>query len=216
MWRAFVVFIALLVPFKSFAQQSSALVGVGASFPSLVYSAWSSGYGKERGQEVRYSATGSGDGIKQMNERKVDFGATDTPLTTDELKIYRLIQFPTMAGGIVPVVNLRGVASGALKLTGPVLADIFSGEIKTWDDPQIVSLNPGLSLPRNKIARIGRQDASGSTAILTEYLSKQSTSWASNYGAGKNIKWKGEVTLVSGNDGVAEAVKVTPSSIGYV
>lgn len=220
MWRTLIVSVALsyqfFLPINAFAQPSAAVVGEGASFPSLVYSAWSFRYSKERGQEVRYNSTGSGDGIKQMSERKVDFGATDAPLTNGELKNNKLIQFPTMAGGIVPVVNLKGVASGALKLTGPVLANLFSGEIKTWDDPRILALNPGISLPRARVVRVGRQDASGSTAILSEYLTKQSPEWASAYGVGKQIKWKGEVSLVNGNDGVAEAVKAVPGAIGYV
>lgn len=201
---------------SALAQQAAPLVGQGASFPSLVYSAWSFGYSKERDQQVRYTATGSGDGVRQITDRKVDFGATDSPLTTDQLASSKLIQFPTMAGGIVPVVNLKGVATGALKLTGPVLADIFSGEIKTWDDPKIAALNAGLLLPKTKVIRVGRLDASGSTAIFSQYLAKQSPPWAGEYGVGKQIKFKGDVTLVNGNDGVAEAVKGTPGSIGYV
>lgn len=204
-----------LAPLVGWAQQAP-VTGAGASFPGLVYSAWSFGYSKERGQDVRYASTGSGDGVKQMNERTVDFGATDNPLTDTELKAGKLIQFPTMAGGIVPVVNVRGIANGQLKLTGPVLAGLFSGEIKTWDDARISSLNPGLALPKTRVSRVVREDASGSTGIFTEYLAKHSPAWAGSVGVGKLVKWKGDVLAAKGNDGVAEAVKNTPGAIGYV
>jgi phosphate transport system substrate-binding protein len=204
-----------LAPLTAQAQASGPVMGAGASFPGLVYAAWSFGYSKERGQEVRYASTGSGDGVKQMNERTVDFGATDNPLTDVELKAGKLIQFPTMAGGIVPVVNLKGVANGELKLTGTVLAGLFSGDIKTWDDARIAALNPGLALPRTRVIRVVREDASGSTGIVTEYLAKHSPAWAGTVGVGKLVKWKGEVIGVKGNDGVAEAVKGTPGAIGY-
>lgn len=208
--------LAITTPPEAQAQLPGTVTGVGASFPSLVYSAWSFGYTKERGAEVRYESTSSGDGIKQMSDRLVDFGATDTPLSEGELRERKLIQFPTMAGGIVPVVNLKGVGSGALKLTGPVLAELFSGDIKNWDDPRIASLNPGLALPKTRVIRIARQDSSGSTAILTEYLGKHSSTWASTIGTGKKVKWSSETTLANGNDAVSEAVKTTPGSIGYV
>lgn len=201
---------------QSPTQPVAAVHGAGASFPSLVYSAWTSGYSKEKGQEVQYVATGSGDGVKQMNDRTVDFGATDTPLTETELKTGGLIQFPTMAGGIVPVVNLKGVANGALKLTGPVLADLMSGDIAAWDDPRIASLNPDIALPRTRVVRIARKDSSGSTAILTEYLSQQSPAWANGTGVGKTVKWNSDVVLAKGNDDLAAAVKATPGAIGYV
>lgn len=201
---------------QSPAQPSPAVRGAGASFPSLVYSAWSFGYSKEKGHDVRYVSTGSGDGIKQMIERTVDFGATDSPLTDAELKAGRLIQFPTMAGGIVPVVNIRGVTNGTLKLTGSVLAELMSGDIAVWDDARITALNPGLALPKTKVIRIAREDASGSTAILTQYLSQQSPTWASGTGVGRTVKWKGEVVLAKGNDDLGAAIKATLGAIGYV
>lgn len=204
-----------LAPLAGWAQQSGPVTGAGASFPGLVYSAWSFGYSKERGQDVRYASTGSGDGVKQMNERTVDFGATDNPLSDTELKAGKLIQFPTMAGGIVPVINLKGIANGELKITGPVLVGLFSGEIRTWDDARIAALNPGLSLPKTRVIRVVREDASGSTGIFTEYLAKHSPAWAGTVGVGKLVKWKGEVVAAKGNDGVAEAVKSTPGAIGY-
>jgi phosphate transport system substrate-binding protein len=204
-----------LAPLAGWAQQTGPVTGAGASFPALVYAAWSTGYSKERGQEVRYVSTGSGDGVKQMNERTVDFGATDNPLTDTELKAGKLIQFPTMAGGIVPVINLKGIANGELKLTGPVLVSLFSGDIKTWDDARIAALNPGLSLPKTRVTRVVREDASGSTGIFTEYLAKHSPAWAGTVGVGKLVKWSGEVVAVKGNDGVAVAVKTTPGAIGY-
>ncbi len=212
--------LAALLPWQLQAQTLDPAVagirGAGASFPSLVYSAWCFGYSKETGQLVRYTATSSGDGIKKMSERAVDFGATDTPLTEAELKTARLIQFPTMAGGIVPVINVKGVANGALKLTGAVLADLMSGDIAAWDDPRITALNPGLTLPRMRVVRIVREDSSGSTAILTEYLSQQSPAWVKGTGAGRTVEWKGEVVLAKGNDALSAAVKATPGAIGYV
>ena len=208
---AILTFSAALAPATSWAQ---AVMGTGASFPGAVYSAWSFGYSKERGQEVRYVSTGSGDGVKQISDRTVDFGATDIPLSDAELKAGKLIQFPTMAGGIVPVINVKGIVSGALKLTGPVLAALFAGDIKTWDDPRIASLNPGVSLPKLKVMRVVREDSSGSTGIFTEYLAKQSPAWAGS--VGKQVKWQGEIIAVKGNDAVAEAVKATPGAIGYI
>lgn len=213
---AMVLAFTCLAPMGLRAQQAVAVVGTGASFPALVYSAWSFGYSKERGQEVRYASTGSGDGIKQMSERTVDFGATDTPLNEKELKASNLIQFPTMAGGIVPVINLKGVASGALKLNGAVLADLYSGEIRNWDDARIAALNPGLALPKVKVIRVVREEASGNTEIFTGYLAKQNPAWATSTGVGKLVKWKGEVVAVKGSDAVAEAVKTTPGALGYV
>jgi len=203
-------------PLSARAQQATAVVGTGASFPALVYSAWSFGYSKERGQDVRYASTGSGDGIKQMSERTVDFGATDTPLNEKELKASNLIQFPTMAGGIVPVINLKGVPSGGLKLSGAVLADLYSGEIRSWDDARIAALNPGLALPKVKVIRVVREEASGNTEIFTGYLAKQNPAWATSTGVGKLVKWKGEVVAAKGSDAVAETVKNTPGAIGYV
>lgn len=204
-----------LIPTSSRAQQAAAVTGAGASFPSLVYAAWAFGYSKERGQEVRYAPTGSGDGIKQITERTVDFGATDSPLSESDLKTNKLIQFPTMAGGIVPIVNLKGVGGGPIKLSGALLAALFSGNVKTWDDPRIVALNPDLALPKAKVIRVVREDVSGSTGIFTEYLSRQSPVWAKSVGSAKLVKWPGEVTPAKGNDAVVEAVKATPGAIGY-
>lgn len=215
---AFAAFLAVCVglfPTGSRAQQSTAVAGAGASFPSLVYAAWAFGYSKERGQEVRYVPTGSGDGIKQITERTVDFGATDSPLSEGDLKANKLIQFPTMAGGIVPIVNLKSVGGGPIKLTGAVLAALFSGNVKTWDDPRIAALNPDLALPKAKVIRVVREDASGSTGIFTEYLSKQSPAWATSVGSTKVVKWPGEVATAKGNDALVDAVKATPGAIGY-
>lgn len=198
------------------APAAAAVRGTGATFPGLVYAAWCFGYTKETGQQVRYAETGSGAGIEAMSQRSVDFGATDTPLSEAELASAHLIQFPTMAGGIVPVVNLKGVATDTLKLSGALLAELMSGEIASWDDPRIAALNPSLNLPRIRVVRVVREDSSGSTAILTEYLSQHSPGWAKTTGVGRTVKWKGEVMLAKGNDGLSAAVKATPGAIGYV
>lgn len=213
----FIVFAVSASPSLVWAQQKvQEISGAGATFPALVYTSWAFAYSKEQGASVRYAATGSSDGIKQIVERKVDFGASDSPLSTSDLKINKLIQFPTMVGGIVPVVNLPSVPGGSLKLTGPVLADLFSGEIKSWDDSRIAALNPGMRLPALKVVRVVRMEGSGSTETFTSYLATQNPTWKASVGVGKQVKWKEGSLSVNGNDGVAESVKKTPGAIGYV
>jgi phosphate transport system substrate-binding protein len=196
------------------AHAEKEIKGSGATFPSLVYTTWAFGYAKEKGVAVKYSPTGSGEGIRTISAREVDFGATDSPLSDTELKKQNLLQFPTIAGAIVPVVNLPGISNGQLKLTGAALADVYAGKIKSWDDSRIAALNPGVRLPNLKITRVVREESSGTTEAFTSYLASASPEWSG--GSGKKITWAGEVAALKGNDGVAQAVKETAGAIGYV
>ncbi len=164
--------------------------GAGATFPSTVYKTWARAYQEQSGIGLNYQDTGSGDGIKQIEASTVDFGASDKPLKPDDLEKNGLLQFPTVVGGAVPVINIAGVDSGALKLSGPVLAAIFLGKIAKWNDPAIAALNPGIRLPNENIAVIHRSDASGTTFIFTNYLSKVSPEWKSEMGEGTTVPWK--------------------------
>ena len=203
-----------LISNQVMAQQTRPVTGAGATFPSQVYANWIATYAKEKHKEVKYTPTGSSDGIKQAIDRHLDFGATDSPLSVAELTQHKLIQFPTMVGGIVPVINMRGIDS--LKLSGPVLAAIFSGEIENWGDARITSLNPGLTLPRTPITVVVRKDGSGTTETFTKYLASQNTAWTSTIGVGKQVKWNANAHLEKGNDGVAQALKKTMGAIGYI
>ena len=165
------------------------LNGAGASFPFPLYSVWSYKYSKNSGVQVNYQSVGSGAGIAQIKQKTVDFGASDKPLKPDELEKFGLVQFPTVMGGVVPVVNIDGIKNGELKLTGKILAEIFLGKIKKWNDPQIVSVNPKLKLPKSEIKVVHRADGSGTTWIFTDYLSKVSENWKSEIGTGKSVKW---------------------------
>lgn len=191
------------------------ITGAGASFPAPVYSKWADAYSKETGNKVNYQSIGSGGGIKQITAKTVDFGASDAPLKPEDLKEKGLMQFPTVIGGVVPVVNLQGVAPGQMKLTGELLADIYLGKIAKWNDKAIVALNPGLNLPDSDIGVVRRADGSGTTFIFTNYLSKVSPEWKSNVGEGTAVKWP--VGLGGkGNEGVSAFVQRLPNSIGYV
>ncbi len=191
------------------------ITGAGSTFVYPVLSAWASDYSKQAGANVNYQSIGSGGGISQIKARTVDFGATDKPLSSDELAQNNLAQFPVVIGGIVPVVNIAGVEPGKIHLTGPVLADIYAGKIKTWDDPAIVKANPGVSLPSAQITPVHRSDGSGTTFNFTHFLSQVSPSWKSGPGEGTTVNWTGGVGG-KGNEGVANYVKQIPNSIGYV
>jgi phosphate transport system substrate-binding protein len=191
------------------------VTGAGSTFVYPVLSAWASDYSARAGTKVNYQSIGSGGGISQVKAGTVDFGATDQPLASDELTQSNLAQFPVVIGGIVPVVNLTGVETGKLRLTGPVLADIFAGKVKTWNDPSIVKINPGVNLPQAAIAVVHRSDGSGTTFNFTHYLSQVSPAWKSGPGEGKTIAWPTGVGG-KGNEGVAGYVKQIPNSIGYV
>ncbi|WP_413789512.1 phosphate ABC transporter substrate-binding protein PstS [Limnobacter olei] len=191
------------------------ITGAGASFPAPVYAKWADAYNKETGNKVNYQSIGSGGGIKQITAKTVDFGASDAPLKPEDLKEKGLMQFPTVIGGVVPVVNLQGVAPGQMKLTGEVLANIYLNKITKWNDKAIAELNPGVNLPDQDISVIRRADGSGTTFIFTNYLSKVSADWKSTVGEGTAVKWP--VGLGGkGNEGVSAFVQRVPGSIGYV
>lgn len=191
------------------------LNGAGASFPYPVYSAWAYEYNKATGVKINYQSIGSGGGIRQIASRTVDFGASDAPLKPEELAKDNLIQFPAVIGGVVPVVNLDGVAAGTLKLDGSTLCGIFLGDIKSWDDTKIKTLNPGVALPKKDITVVHRSDGSGTTAIFTDYLSGACKGWKDRVGAGTSVNWPVGIGG-KGNEGVANYVKRSAGSIGYV
>jgi phosphate transport system substrate-binding protein len=191
--------------------------GAGASFPYPIYSQWAHKYNKSTGVKINYQSIGSGGGIAQIKAKTVDFGASDEPQKADMLKKNGLVQWPMVLGGIVPVVNVPGIGPGALKLSGPLLADIFLGKVNKWDDAAIKKLNPGLKLPSQAITVVHRTDGSGTTFIYTSYLAMVSPAWKEKVGAGKSVNWPASNSVGGkGNEGVAGQVKVVPGSIGYV
>jgi phosphate transport system substrate-binding protein len=189
--------------------------GAGATFPYPIYAKWADAYKKETGNSLNYQSIGSGGGIKQIKAKTVTFGATDMPLKPEELKAAGLVQFPTVTGGAVPVVNPDGIKSDELVLDGPTLAKIFLGEIKSWDDPAIKKLNPKAKLPSQAIVVVHRSDGSGTTFIWTDYLSKLSDDWKSKVGANTAVEWPAGIGA-KGNEGVANNVIQTSGAIGYV
>jgi phosphate transport system substrate-binding protein len=191
------------------------ITGAGATFPYPIYAKWADAYRKETGIGMNYQSIGSGGGIKQIAAKTVDFGASDMPLKPEELEKTGMIQFPTVIGGDVPVVNLKGIMPGQLKLSGAVLADIDLGKIKQWNDPAIAGLNAGLQLPASSINVVHRSDGSGTTFIWTNYLSKMSPEWQSKVGEGTSVNWPVGVGG-KGNEGVASYVQRIEGSIGYV
>ena len=191
------------------------ITGAGASFPAPVYSKWAAEYNKATGVKVNYQSVGSGAGIKQIDSKTVDFGASDMPQTDEVLKQKGQIQFPTVIGGTVPVVNIKGIAPGQMKLDGQVLGDIFLGKITKWDDPAIKALNPGLALPDAAIAPVRRADGSGTTFNFTNYLSTVHAEWKAKVGEGTAVNWPVGAGG-KGNEGVAAFVNRLPNSIGYV
>ena len=191
------------------------ITGAGSTFVYPVLSAWAADYKNQGGAAINYQSIGSGGGISQVKAGTVQFGATDQPLASDDLAKSNLAQFPVIVGGIVPVVNIPGLSSGKLKLTGPILADIYAGKIKNWNDPQIVTINPGVNLPNAAIATVHRSDGSGTTFNFTHFLSQVSPAWKSGAGEGKSVNWPGGVGG-KGNEGVAAYVKQLPNSLGYV
>lgn len=197
------------------ASAGTQVTGAGSTFVYPVLAAWAAGYKTQAGTSVNYQSIGSGGGISQVEAGTVDFGATDQPLKSDELAKNNLAQFPVIVGGIVPVVNIPGLDAGKLRLTGPILADIYQGRIKNWNDPAIVKINPGLALPNAAIASVHRSDGSGTTFNFTHYLSQVSPAWKAGPGEGKTVAWAGGVGG-KGNEGVAGYVKQLPNSLGYV
>jgi len=197
------------------AADAADISGAGATFPYPIYAKWADTYKKETGNGLNYQSIGSGGGIKQIKAKTVTFGASDMPLKPEELKDAGLVQFPTVTGGDVPVVNLEGVKPGELVLDGPTLAKIFLGEIKTWDDPAIKKLNQKAKLPSQAIVVVHRSDGSGTTFIWTDYLSKVSPDWKSKVGASTAVEWPAGIGA-KGNEGVANNVIQTSGAIGYV
>jgi phosphate transport system substrate-binding protein len=189
--------------------------GAGATFPYPVYAKWADAYKKSTGIGLNYQSIGSGGGIKQIYARTVTFGASDAPLSGDELEKRGLAQFPMVMGGIVPVANVTGIKPGQLVLDGPTLANIFLGEIKSWDDPAIVKLNPGVKLPKQAIAVVHRSDGSGTTYNFAYYLGDVSPTWKSKVGVNTSVRFPVGIGA-KGNEGVANNVSNTQGSIGYV
>ncbi len=191
------------------------VTGAGASFPAPAYARWAAEYFKISGVRVNYQSIGSSGGIKQIDNRTVDFGATDAPLRDDELAAKGLVQFPTLVGGVVPVVNIKGVPNGALRLSGQIIGDIYLGRITHWNDPAIKALNPELELPEARIAPVRRADGSGTTFLFTSFLSQSHPQWREKVGEGAVVNWP-VGTGGKGNEGVALYVSRLPNSIGYL
>jgi phosphate transport system substrate-binding protein len=191
------------------------VTGAGASFPAPVYAKWADAYHKATGARINYQSVGSGAGIRQIKAGTVDFGASDAPLKDDELARDGLVQFPAVIGGVVPVVNIKGIQPGQVKLTGQLLGDIYLGKVTRWNDPLLTALNPGVPLPDAAIAVVRRADGSGTSFIFTNYLSKTNSDWKSKVGEGTAVKWPTGAGG-KGNEGVSAYVQRLPNAIGYV
>lgn len=197
------------------ADRSREIAGAGATFPSSIYAKWSEGFRRDSGIALNYQAIGSGGGIKQIRARTVDFGASDKPLKAKDLARHGLYQFPTIVGGVVPILNVTGLGPGQVRLSGPLLAEIFLGRVTRWNDPRIVALNPGVPLPAQDITVVHRSDGSGTTFLFTAYLSAVSPRWLNVVGVGDAVAWPTGLAG-KGNDGVSAFVSQTAGSIGYV
>jgi phosphate transport system substrate-binding protein len=195
--------------------QAADITGAGATFVFPVMSKWSADYNNATGHRINYQSIGSGGGIAQMKANTVDFGSTDAPLTPADLKASNLVQFPLVMGGIVPVVNVAGIQPGQMRFTGPLLADIYLGKVNNWNDPAIAALNPGLTLPNQRITVVHRSDGSGTTFNWVNYLSKVSPEWKEKVGEGTSVRWPVGVGG-KGNEGVTAYVKQIKGSIGYI
>jgi phosphate transport system substrate-binding protein len=197
------------------ASQATDITGAGATFPYPIYAKWAEAYKAQTGVGMNYQSIGSGGGIKQIKNKTVDFGASDAPLNPNELGLAGLAQFPTVIGGVVPVINVEGVAPGQVKLTGETLSGIFLGKIKKWNDPKIAADNKGVNLPDQNITVVHRADGSGTSFIFTTYLSQVSLEWKRGVGTGSAVEWP-TGTGGKGNEGVASYVQRIKGSIGYV
>ena len=206
---------AILLAAVTFTAHAQEITGAGATFPAPLYSKWASEYNKATNIKINYQSVGSGAGIKQIEAKTVTFGASDMPLTDEKLAASGLFQFPTAIGGVVPVVNVKGIEPGQMKLSGPVLADIFLGKITKWDHAAIKALNPTLALPSQDITVVRRADGSGTTFIWTNYLSKVSKEFKETIGEGTAVNWKTGAGG-KGNEGVSAMVRQLPGSLGYV
>jgi len=210
-----VIVLGALAAASAYPAAAVDISGAGATFPYPIYAKWADAYKKETGVGLNYQSIGSGGGIKQVEAKTVVFGATDAPLSGDELTKNGLVQFPMVMGGIVPVVNLDGVSPGSLVLDGATVAKIFLGQVKSWDDAAIKALNPGVTLPRQAIAVVHRADASGTTFNFTDYLNKVSPDWKSKVGSATAVEWPVGIGA-KGNEGVSNNVAQTKGAIGYV
>jgi phosphate transport system substrate-binding protein len=193
------------------------VTGAGATFPYPIYSKWAEAYKRETGVGLNYQSIGSSGGVRQINARTVTFGATDAPVSGENLDKNGQVQFPTIIGGTVPVINLDGFKPGELRITGPVIAEVFMGNITKWNDPKLIALNPGKNLPNENITVVHRADGSGTTFNWTDYLSTVSKEWADRVGKGATVKWPAASSVGGkGNEGVAANVNRVKGSIGYV
>ena len=209
--------IAASVYLMSPTANAQTITGAGATFPYPVYSKWSEAYKEKANIELNYQSIGSSGGIKQIKAATVDFGATDAPMKGEELTASGLVQFPTVLGGVVPIINVEGIRPGELQLTGEVLADIYLGTITQWNDAKIAALNPKVKLPAENITVVHRADGSGTTFIFTDYLNEVSKPWAEKMGKGAAVKWPAANSVGGkGNEGVAANVGRVKNSIGYV
>ncbi len=197
------------------AANAADITGAGATFPFPIYSKWAEAYKAATNVGLNYQSIGSGGGIRQIKAKTVDFGATDAPLKGDDLTASGLLQFPAVMGGLVPAINVAGINAREMKLTGPILADIYLGKIAKWNDPKIAALNPGMKLPDSGISVVYRSDGSGTTFVWTEYLSMISDEWKAKIGTNTSVQWPVGVGG-KGNEGVSASVKQLPNSIGYV
>jgi phosphate transport system substrate-binding protein len=209
------ILIGTTAAFAASSALAADITGAGSTFAYPIYAKWAEMYKKTSGNGLNYQSIGSGAGIKQIKAKTVDFGASDMPLSLQELNADGLMQFPTIMGGVVAIVNLAGVAPGQLKLTGPVLADIYLGKVTKWNAPEIAALNPGVKLPAEDITVVHRADGSGTSFLFTNYLSQTNADFKSKIGAGTAVKWAVGVGG-KGNDGVAANVQRIKGSIGYV
>ncbi len=206
--------VAMVAAILTSSAQAEDITGAGATFPFPIYSKWAEEYKKVSGNSMNYQSIGSGGGIRQIQAKTVDFGSSDMPLTVEQLEKDGLVQFPAVIGGVVPAFNIEGVDSG-LKFTGPVLADIYLGKIKTWNDKALTDLNPGVKLPADPITVVRRSDGSGTTFLWVDYLSKVSEEWKTKVGVGTAVSWP-EGVGGKGNEGVSAYVQRIKGSIGYV
>jgi phosphate transport system substrate-binding protein len=212
-WTAAVASIAALT--APMMASASEITGAGATFPAPIYSKWAEAYKAATGVQMNYQAVGSGGGVNQIKAKTVDFGASDDPMSGEDLTKNGLLQFPAVIGGVVAVVNLPGIQPGQLKIDGKVLADIFRGKITKWNDPAITAMNAGVTLSDTAITLVYRSDSSGTTAVFTDYLAGVSPEFKKDVGAGKTVTWASGVGG-RGNAGVAASVTKVAGSIGYV
>jgi phosphate transport system substrate-binding protein len=207
---------AALLPFGAVAQQAATqITGAGATFPNPVYQKWGEAAREAIGIQVNYQSVGSGAGQNQIRNRTVDFGASDAPLPPEQLSQHNLLQFPTVMGSLVAIINVQGIENEQLRLTGPLLADIYLGKVTRWNDPRIAELNPGVSLPSLAIAPVYRADGSGTTFVWASYLAAVSPEWQQRVGVGTSVRFPAG-TGARGNEGVSATVRNTRGTIGYV